>query len=177
MTLSFSSAGTWFSRHAPLIPAGARVLDLACGGGRHARFFAERGHPVTAIDRDLSGVDDLQGDDRFELIEADLEAAPWPLQGRDFAAVVVSNYLWRPRVPDLIALVAPAGLLLYQTFAVGQEALGRPQNRDFLLAPGELLSWLDESFTVVSYESGIEDELRVIQRVAAIRGAGPFALA
>src|SRR5690606_31858297 len=98
------------------------VLDLACGGGRHGRLFLARGHAVTFLDRDLGGVADLAGDPAASLIEADLEKdGPWPLAERQFAGIVVTNYLWRPLFPLLIAALQPGGILLYETFARGNE--------------------------------------------------------
>jgi SAM-dependent methyltransferase len=153
------------------VPAGP-VLDLACGGGRHVRHFRALGHLVTGVDRTLDGVADLAGADGVELIAADLEAgAPWPLGARRFAAVVVTNYLWRPLFPALVAAVDPAGWLIYETFAQGNERFGRPRNPDFLLAPGELLGAVRDQLTVVAYEHGRVERPApaMIQRIAAVR--------
>jgi len=163
------TASPWVSRFAPLVPDGP-VLDVACGGGRHARLFLERGHKVTAMDRDL-GATHAPG---AELIQADLEdGSPWPLPGRLFAGVVVTNYLWRPLLPRLVEALAPGGVLIYETFAQGNERFGSPRNPDFLLARGELLR-VAEGLCVVAYEDGIEDEARVVQRICAVNGGGPF---
>jgi SAM-dependent methyltransferase len=165
----------WISRFGPAVPAGGSVLDVACGGGRHTRWFADRGHPVTAVDRDLSGVAGLAGDPRVELVERDLEdGSPWPFAGVTFAAVVVTNYLYRPILTDLIAAVADGGCLLYETFAVGNERYGRPTNPDFLLRPGELLETVHGAFRVVAYEDVIVDQPRpaAVQRIAATRDHG-----
>ena len=162
----------WVARFADLVPAGGRVLDVACGGGRHARFFLERGHPVTLVDRDTSGVKDLEGDAEVEILEQDLEAgAPWPFPGRAFQGVVVTNYLWRPMLPDIVASVAPGGVLLYETFARGQEQFGKPRNPDFLLKPGELLDAVRGTLRVAAYEDRIieEPDPRALQRIAAVR--------
>jgi SAM-dependent methyltransferase len=102
----------WITRFAPLVRPGAAILDLACGGGRHARWFLARGHPVTAVDRDPSGLEDLRGQPQLELVEADLEGAPWPLMGRRFGAVIVTNYLWRPLFPPILESVGADGVLL-----------------------------------------------------------------
>jgi SAM-dependent methyltransferase len=118
------------------------VLDVACGSGRHLAWLGAEGHRVCGIDRDAAALEAARarlGEGTAELLHADLESAPWPLPGRRFDAVVVTNYLWRPLLPTLVASVAPRGLLLYETFAVGNETLGRPSNPDFLLRPGELL--------------------------------------
>ncbi|MDZ7713597.1 MAG: hypothetical protein U5L06_11015 [Rhodovibrio sp.] len=162
----------WVCRFAGCVPAGP-VLDLACGGGRHGRLFRARGHPVTLVDRDLSGVADLRGRDGVETLEADLEdGRAFPLAGRGFACVVVTNYLHRPLVPALIAAVQPGGVLLYETFAQGQERLGRPTNPAFLLEPGELLAAVQGALTVTAYEDRTlhrPDPARV-QRICAVRG-------
>ncbi len=149
------SASIWVQRFASLVPSGAAVLDVACGGGRHLRFFRDRGHPVVGIDRDLSGVADLSPIDGVQLIEADLEnGSPFPLANRRFGGVVVTNYLHRPLLPAIAAAVAPGGVLLYETFAVGHERYGRPDNPDFLLRDGELLDLVSVSgLSVVAYET------------------------
>ncbi len=160
----------WIARFAALVPAGGTVLDLACGGGRHSRLFLERGHPVTAMDRDVAQARLAEG---AELIAADLEdGSPWPLAGRSFDAVVVTNYLWRPLFPAILAALKPGGALLYETFAAGNEAFGRPANPDHLLKRGELLE-LAGGLTVIAYEDGIRDRAKVVQRIAAINGPGP----
>jgi SAM-dependent methyltransferase len=161
----------WVCRFAGRVPAGP-VLDLACGAGRHGRLFLARGHPVTFVDRDVSGVGDLRGLHGVETLEADLEdGGPFPLAGRTFAGVVVTNYLHRPLLPALVAAVAPGGVLIYETFARGQERLGRPTNPDFLLAPGELLEAVRGALTVAAYEDRTvhrPDPARV-QRICALR--------
>lgn len=165
----------WILRFAPLVPAGAAVLDLASGGGRHGRLFLERGAKVTFVDRDVSLLADLSG--AAEIVPVDLESgSPWPLGGRAFAAVVVVNYLFRPLMPLLLGAVAPGGVLLYETFAQGNERFGRPRNPDFLLRPGELLTAVAGALQVVAYESGIEEGNRVIQRICAVRSADPMPL-
>jgi SAM-dependent methyltransferase len=130
----------WVLRFAGRVPPGGAVVDIACGGGRHGRLFLDRGRPVTFVDVDTSGVTDLKGKPGVEIVEQDLEGGgAWALEGRRFAGVVVTNYLWRPILPNIIGLVAPGGLLIYETFARGNEAYGRPRNPDFLLGPGELI--------------------------------------
>lgn len=128
----------WVVRHAQSIPARGKVLDLACGSGRHARFLAGLGYPVLAVDRDaraLAGVSTIKGITTRQL---DLEGEEWPLAGQVFDGIVVTNYLWRPRLPDVLALLAPGGALIYETFMVGNAAYGKPSNPDFLLQAGEL---------------------------------------
>ena len=165
-----SAPSPWVRRFAGLAPPGGAVLDLAAGGGRHSRLFLERGHPVVAVDRDTAALADIR-DPRFTSLAADLEAGPWPLGDRRFAAVVVANYLYRPLLPRLVAAVEQGGALIYETFALGNEAFGRPRNPDFLLKPGELLEAVRGALAVVAYEHGFLDQPRpaVIQRIAAVR--------
>ena len=161
------TASPWVARFAPLIRPGGAALDVACGGGRHAVLLAELGHDVVAVDRDLGG---LPAHGRIEAVQADLEAGPWPLPGRRFDAVIVTNYLHRPLFPALLESLADDGLLLYETFAVGNERFGRPSNPDFLLRPGELLDVCKGTLRVLAYEDGIENESRAVQRIAATKG-------
>ncbi|MDR3518519.1 MAG: SAM-dependent methyltransferase [Azospirillaceae bacterium] len=163
----------WIARFAPLVSAGGPVLDVACGAGRHLRLFRGRGHPVTGLDRDLAGLADLVGVAAVTLVACDLEdGGPWPLPGgRQFAAVVVTNYLYRPLFPVLLRAVAPGGWLLYQTFARGQERRGRPANPDFLLGADELFDQVRAVLTVVAFEQGVSATGAVVQRVAARRAA------
>jgi SAM-dependent methyltransferase len=161
------SPSPWIVRFTSLVPAGGTVLDLACGGGRHVNWFSQAGHHVTAVDRDGAALDVLAG--ICETIEADLEDGPWPLGDRQFDAVVVTNYLWRPLFPRILAAVAPGGVLLHETFAQGNETVGKPSRPDFLLAPGELLQAY-AGLRVVAYEDGfLANPPRYIQRIAAVR--------
>jgi len=160
------------ARWSLLVPQGGHVLDVAAGSGRHTRLFLQRGHPVTAVDRDAAALRSLAAlATRLEGIEADLEGGPWPLPGRTFAGVVVSNYLWRPLLPAIIASVAPGGVLLYETFAAGNERFGRPRNPDFLLRPGELLDAVRGQLEVREYWHGEEGDPpnAVRQRLCAMR--------
>jgi SAM-dependent methyltransferase len=168
----------WVRRWSGLLPARARVLDVACGSGRHVRWFAARGAQVTAVDRDVQALAPLRAsaDPAIELIAADIENAPWPLPGHRFDAVVVTNYLWRPLLPTLVASVDDGGVLIYETFARGNETVGRPANPEFLLGPGELLVAV-RGLRVIAFEDGFiaESPPRFVQRVAAVREvqAGP----
>jgi SAM-dependent methyltransferase len=128
----------WVERHVSRIAPGAPVLDLACGSGRHVRLLAAGNHPVLAVDRDSAALSGLQALPGVETLSVDLEGPDWPLAGRQFAGIVVTNYLWRPRLPDLLALLGPGGVLIYETFMIGNAAYGKPSNPDFLLRPGEL---------------------------------------
>jgi SAM-dependent methyltransferase len=164
---------SWIARHAHLVPKAGPVLDLAAGGGRHTRYFKGLGYPVVAVDRDVSGLADLAGDAQIGVIEADLEGgAPWPLGEKRFAGIVVTNYLHRPLLPKIAAALRPGGVLLYETFGVGNERFGKPSNPDFLLKPGELLDFAAaERLVVLAYHCGEVTEPRpaVLQRVAAVR--------
>jgi SAM-dependent methyltransferase len=143
------------------------VLDLAAGGGRHALFFAERGHPVIAVDRDTSS---LPSHPLLEPLAADLEdGSPWPLAGRRFGAVVVTNYLHRPLMPALLDAIEPGGVLLYQTFMIGNERFGKPSRPEFLLRDGELLDLVRGRFSVTAYEARLVSEpaMAMVQRIAA----------
>jgi len=151
---------------------GSQVLDLACGAGRHTRLFLERGCRVLAVDRDVSALADLRGDPRLEALEIDLEHGPADFLARKrFDAVVVVNYLHRPLLAGLVDSVAPGGLLLYETFAAGNERFGRPRNPDFLLKPGELLEAVRGLLRVLAYEDlEVSDpHPAAVQRIAAQR--------
>jgi SAM-dependent methyltransferase len=157
----------WITRWAHLAPPGGTVLDVACGSGRHTRWFAARGHAVTAVDRDAMAVAALAP--VAEGVVAVLEVGPWPLGDRRFDTIVVTNYLWRPLLPVLVARLASGGLLLYETFALGQHTVGRPSNPDFLLRPGELLD-AARGLRVVAYEDGfVGNPPRFVQRLAAVQ--------
>ncbi len=128
----------WVVRHAQSIPARGKVLDLACGSGRHARFLAGLGYPVLAVDHDAEALAGLSTIEGITTRLLDLEGEEWPLAGQVFDGIVVTNYLWRPRLPDVLALLAPGGALIYETFMVGNAAYGKPTNPAFLLQAGEL---------------------------------------
>ena len=160
----------WVRRWSHLVPAGGSVLDVACGHGRHLRWFAGRGHPVVGVDRDPDAVAAVSSLGRIE--QADIEGGPWPFDGLTFGAVVVTNYLWRPLLETLVASVAPGGVLIYETFAAGNESVGKPSRPDFLLQPGELLRTC-QGLRVVAYEDGfLEPPPRYLQRIAAVRPGG-----
>ena len=170
----------WIARFAPLVPAGARVLDLAAGGGRHARLFAARGAHVLAVDRDARALAALDGVAKVTTRVIDLESGAWPLGGERFDAIVVVNYLHRPLFGPLRHALAPDGVLLYETFAMGNEVYGRPTSPDFLLCRDELLSLAalpPEPMTVVAFEQGTTSgasRRAVVQRIAAVGPARPW---
>jgi len=166
---ALQAPSSWIVRWSHLVPPAGTVLDVACGTGRHMHWFADRGHRTTGVDRSEEAV--LAASHHGRVLQADIEAGPWPFDGQQFAAVVVTNYLWRPRLPDIVAAVAPGGVLLYETFAAGNETIGRPSRPDFLLQPGELLDAC-AGLHVVAYEDGyLETPPRFVQRIAAIRRA------
>lgn len=161
---------SWIATLAENTAAPSTVLDLACGGGRHGRAFLAKGCRVTFVDIDTTGIADLRVDPGCEILQADLESAPWPLTGRQFGTVVVTNYLWRPILPAILDAVADGGQLLYQTFALGNERFGRPRNPDFLLKPGELKKYAEAAgLTVLDFFEGevAAPKPAVIQRIHA----------
>ena len=148
----FDTPSAWVCRWAEWIPAGGKVLDVACGGGRHARWLAARGHPVDAVDRDPVALAELAAIPGITTRCADIEAGPWPYTGQAFAGIVVVSYLHRPLFPHLLAALLPGGVLIYETFAAGNERYGRPASPDFLLRPGELLEVVRGRLRVLAYE-------------------------
>lgn len=184
-----SAPSRWIQDWSHLVPEGAAVLDVACGNGRHLHWFRERNHPVTVLDQSQEAIDNAAP--YAEAIQCDLETDPWPLPQRTFSAVVVTNYLWRPLFPAILASIAPGGVLLYETFAEGNARFGRPRREEFLLRRGELLQ-LCADLQIVAFEDGVEEYrtdpeskndaqdaqqapaatgLRCVQRIAAVRPA------
>ena len=165
-------ASGWVQRWSHLVPVRGTVLDVACGHGRHMAWFAGRGHAVTGVDRSPEAIEAVRH--LGVAVLADIENAPWPLmqgtQVRTFDAVIVTNYLWRPLLPSIARSIAPGGVLIYETFAVGNETVGKPSRPDFLLQPGELLRAFGQ-LRVVAFEEGfIDPPARFVQRLAAVRG-------
>lgn len=161
------AASDWVQRWSHLVPNGGSVLDVACGHGRHMRWFAERGHSVTGVDRSPDAIDTVKPLGRAVL--ADIENGPWPFEGERFDAVIVTHYLWRPLLPTIVASVAEGGVLVYETFADGNQSVGKPSRPDFLLQPGELLQ-AARGLHTVAYEDGFCDRPeRFVQRMAAVR--------
>ena len=159
----------WIARFAHLVRPQGQVLDIACGLGRHMRMFHAKNHDVTGIDKAQAAIDAVAN--LGPAIQADIENGPWPLPGQQFDAVVVTNYLWRPLWPQILDSVKPGGLLLYETFAQGNEAFGKPSRADFLLAPGELLQ-VCNGWQIIAYEHGqLRQPERVVQRIAALKPA------
>jgi SAM-dependent methyltransferase len=165
------SPSPWVCRWAGLVRPGGRVLDVACGHGRHLRYLRSLGLSVVGVDRDEAAVGAFYGVGGIEINVADIEAGPWPFAPANFDGVVVTNYLHRPIFRNLIDALLPGGVLIYETFAAGNERYGRPSNPDFLLRPDELLHSL-EPLAIVAFEQGLisAPKAAVVQRVCAVRG-------
>lgn len=164
---STETPSEWVRRWSHLLTPGSAVLDVACGAGRHLRYLHGLGHAVVGVDQSRDALSASNG--LGELVCADIENSPWPFSGRLFGGIVVTNYLWRPLLPILTASLAPNGVLIYETFACGNETVGRPARPDFLLARGELLLACT-GLQVVAYEDGfLHRPDRFVQRIAAVR--------
>lgn len=180
----FEPPSAWVQRWSHLVAPGGVVLDVACGYGRHARWFYERNHPLALVDRAQAAINSIASSipaHACEAVVADIENGPWPFAGRQFAAVVVTNYLWRPLFPTLLGSLQPGGVLIYETFTQGNETVGKPSRPDFLLHTGELLE-VCSALRVVAFDDGFQQAPdgsvpRFIQRIAAVRatdtGGGP----
>ena len=159
----------WVARWLQLVPPRSSVLDVACGSGRHTRLAARLGHRVVALDRNIDALDGIQDVSGVTTLHADIEADEWPLAGQKFDAVVVTNYLHRPLFPRLLQSVSEVGLLIYETFALGNERFGRPSNPAFLLDPGELYERVHTSLRVLGYEDLYVETSKpaMVQRICA----------
>ena len=167
--LSDLPPSAWVVRWSSLLRPGGDVLDIACGAGRHSRWLARQGFEVFAVDRDPGLFPDPP--EGVVLLGADLEAGPWPFPGRRFAGIVVTNYLHRPLLPALADSLESGGLLVYETFAKGNERFGKPSNPEFLLDPGELLEAVRGRLRVLAYEDLVVESPRpaAVQRLCARR--------
>ena len=166
------NASPWIKRFFPLITAGGSVLDLACGQGRHSLLLARNGYRVEALDRDADALADIVAKEPGIVTRlTDLEAGAWPYHGRTFDGIVVTNYLFRPLLPMLLGTLDVNGVLIYETFMVGNERFGKPSNPAFLLRPGELLEVVKRRLTVVAFEQGQVETPRqaVVQRLCSTR--------
>jgi SAM-dependent methyltransferase len=171
LTHEAGSASNWIQRWTHLLPRGAEVLDIACGHGRHMKWFAEKGCVATGVDRSTEAVNAAN---KFgTAVLADIENDPWPLhrdgQAHQFDAIVVTNYLWRPLFPTIVQSLAPGGVLIYETFSQGNETVGKPARADFLLRSSELLLAFSD-LRVIAFEDGfLENPPRFVQRIVAVR--------
>ena len=165
----------WVTRFAALLPAHGRVLDLACGGGRHARWLAAQGWQVEAVDRDAAAIAALSAVSGVRARQVDLETPSWALAGERYDGIVVTNYLHRAHFSALLDCLLPAGVLIYETFMVGNERFGKPSSAAFLLQPQELLERVRGRCTVVAFEQGIVTTPRAaaLQRLCALAGEAP----
>lgn len=160
----------WLERWAHLIPPQSVILDVACGAGRHMRWLAAQGHSVQGVDRNPDALAFARAHGHVTC--ADIENGPWPFTGQTFDAIVVTHYLWRPLLPVILQSLAPGGVLVYETFAAGNETVGKPSRPDFLLQPGELLN-VAQNLRTVAYEDGFESSPdRFVQRIVAVRPDG-----
>jgi SAM-dependent methyltransferase len=176
-------ASRWVRRFAGLIPPNSKVLDLACGGGRHARYAASLGHSVLAVDKDVSALS-TNPTQNIHCLSFDLELsdspshADWPLAPDQFGGIIVTNYLHRPLMGDLLLSLRTGGVLIYETFAQDNGLFGKPSSPDFLLLPGELLRLASSKpeFQVLAFEDGYVSDPKpaMVQRICLIRGpVGP----
>ena len=179
MTLRFElPPSAWVRRFATIIPQPGPVLDLACGRGRHTRFLRALAYQVVALDRDSERLQELAADDGIEAIVSDLEnGSVWPLENRQFTGIIVTNYLYRPGFESIVQALAPNGVLIFETFSMGNERYGKPSNPAFLLRPGELLDAFGEELHVVAYEHGkiAGPRPRSVQRICALKIATDIA--
>ena len=162
----------WVRRYAALIPKGGRVLDLACGSGRHSKLLAQADHSVLAVDKDIRELESLAIPGLIAQ-QADLELVDWPLLGEQFAGIVVTNYLFRPHLDQLPKMLIDGGVLIYETFAQGNAQFGKPSNPSFLLKAGELLDLAGQNgLKVIGYEDIYVDlpKPAMIQRLCAVKG-------
>ena len=166
------SASPWVKRFFPLIPKSGVVLDLACGSGRHSELLASSGYQVLAVDQDVSAIESL-GNTLIATKCLNLEESKWPLTQSEFSGIVVTNYLYRPHIDQLPKMLVEGGVLIYETFALGNADFGKPSNPNFLLNPGELLAFASRhSLKVLAYEDIYVDQPKpaMVQRLCAVKG-------
>lgn len=166
-----TTASAWIVKYAALIRSHGRVLDLACGGGRHAIWLAAQGYVVDAIDRDAAAMTAMDGLANIHITVADLEAATAYQFKEQYDGIVVSRYLYRPLLPQLAQILKPGGVLIYETFMLGNARYGKPSNPDFLLQPDELLANYAQTLRIVAFEQGDEPAptAAVMQRICAVK--------
>lgn len=167
--ISIEQPSPWIVKHAPLIRKNGRVLDLACGSGRHAIWLAKQGYRVDALDRDAKALESMAGMDNINVLNVDIEAGGLPGLGHRYDGIIVSRYLYRPLLSRLTGLLKPGGILIYETFMTGNERYGKPSNPDFLLLPNELLETYSPLLSIIAFEQGEVKMPRpaVMQRICA----------
>ncbi len=165
-----ASPSPWIVEHAACIPRAGRVLDLACGSGRHSVWLAAHGYQVDAVDRDEQAVAHMQGMHNINVKIADIETGNWPESVELYDGIIVSRYLFRPLLQKLAAMLKPDGVLIYETFMEGNERYGRPRNPDFLLQPHELSTVYAPLLKIHAFWQGeVAGEVpAVMQRICAI---------
>ena len=169
---AIADASPWVRHFAAAIPADGVVLDLACGAGRHSALLASLGYRILAVDQDISAIESLKSD-AVQTQKLDLEGSDWPLLGQQFSAIVATNYLYRPFLDELPKMLSEGGVLIYETFADGNAAFGKPSNPNFLLNSGELLALAQRSgLKVIAYEDIYLDQPKpaMVQRICAVKG-------
>ena len=164
-----NSPSRWVSRWSNLLKPGTKILDLACGRGRNSLFLASLGHNVLAVDRDATKLSDISERPEITTMCEDLESGSWPLDGWKFGGIIVTNYLYRPMLPDLMENLESGGIFIYETFAQGNQVFGKPSNPNYLLFPYELLDMLRDKLHIIGFEQGrVNSPSRaIIQRVCA----------
>ena len=166
----------WVQRCSDLLKPCSTILDLACGSGRHTHYLAGKGHDVTALDKNPEALSKISSSIGIRPYEFDLETGSWPFSERKFDAIVVTNYLYRPILQNIVDALSPSGILIYETFMSGNERFGRPSNPDFLLMPNELINLVHEKLQVLLYEAGRVNDLKpaLIQRICAVSGLSHY---
>ncbi|MGZ4977223.1 MAG: class I SAM-dependent methyltransferase [Methylobacter sp.] len=161
----------WIIKNASMFRKNGRVLDLACGYGRHAIWLAKQGYQVDAIDRDAEAVSAMVGMGNINVLIVDLEEGDWPQSGQMYDGIIVSRYLYRPLLPTFAELLNPGGVLIYETFMTGNERYGKPSNPDFLLLPNELFDVYSPLLNIIAFEQGEQQMPRpaVMQRICAVK--------
>jgi SAM-dependent methyltransferase len=167
--ISIEPPSSWIVKYARLIPKKGRILDLACGSGRHAIWLAKQGYQVNALDRDAKALANMKGIGNINVSIVDLEAGDWSGSGQRYDGIIVSRYLYRPLLSRLAGLLNPGGILIYETFMAGNERYGKPSNPDFLLLPNELLETYSPLLSIIAFEQGEVEMPRpaVTQRICA----------
>ena len=164
-------ASPWVRRFSSLIPKPGLLLDLACGGGRHSLYLGDLGYSVIAVDQDISKISSIASA-QISTEQWDLELPIWPLEGRQFEGIVVTNYLYRPHLDQLPRMLSPGGVLIYETFAQGNEEFGKPSNPNFLLKTGELLALAaSHGLKIIAYEDIYQASPKpaMMQRICALK--------